>query len=351
MWRLILFAISLAVAVPAASADPIDDLIRGEMAARHIPGLTFAIVKDGAVIATRSYGSANLELDAPAGSETVYAIGSITKSMTAIVTLKLVEAGQVNLAESILTHIPAAPDAWKSVTVGHLLANTSGIPDMIDSPCGVQATVDYTTMDAVREAACLPLMFQPGERFNYSNTNFLLLSVLIERVTGQPLGEVFADTIFTPLGMSNTRMVDYRTIIPNRAKGYLWTGETHVNVADMDPAVEAGAGGVISTAGDMAKFILALGDTRLLTAKTWALSWTAPQVRTGATPYALGFGVSPYEGHARVGHNGAAPGFASSFAWFPEDRVGVILLANGYEEPHGRSVMSLTNAIAARYFD
>ncbi len=351
MWKILFLVASVLFAAPAVCADPIDDLVRSEMAARHIPGLTFAIVRDGAIVDTRSYGSANLELNAPARSDTVYAIGSITKSMTAIATLKLVEAGRVNLSDSILVHVPAAPDTWKSVTVVHLLANTSGIPDIVDSPCGIQASADYTTMDAVLEAACLPLMFQPGERFSYSNTNFLLLSLLIERVTGQPLGQVFADTIFTPLGMSSTRMVDYRTIIPNRAKGYFWTGQAHVNVADMDPAVEAGAGGVISTAGDMAKFILALGDTQLLTAKTWALGWTAPPVRTGNTPYAFGFGVTPYEGHKRVGHNGAAPGFASSYAWFPEDRVGIILLSNGYEEPHGRSVMGLTNAIAARYFD
>ena len=185
MWKAILLSVSVLFVASAANADPVDDLVRSEMMTRQIPGLTFAIVKDGVTIDTRSYGVANLEWNAPASNDTVYAIGSITKSMTAITTLRLVERGQVRLTDSILTHVPATPDAWKSVTVGHLLANTSGIPDMIDSPCGLQASANYVTMDAVREAACLPLMFEPGERFNYSNTNFLLLSVLIERVTGR----------------------------------------------------------------------------------------------------------------------------------------------------------------------
>ena len=145
-------------------------------------------------------------------------------------------------------------------------------------------------------------------------------------------------------------MADYDGIIPNRADGYFTESRSFRNVSEMEPAIETGAGGVISTISDMALFINSLGDPRILKPESWKRLWTPPPVRSGETPYALGFGVTPYEGKKRIGHNGAAPGFASSFSWFPDQRVGVIVLSNGYEEPHGRNLMGLANAIAARHF-
>jgi D-alanyl-D-alanine carboxypeptidase len=331
--------------------DRTDELLRSEMAERHIPGLTFAVVNDRSVVDVRSYGLANLELNVPASSKTVYAIGSITKSFTAIVTLKLVEDDRVNLDDSILAYAPASPETWRPVTIRHLLSNTSGIPDIVDSPCEVPPSDTYAMEDAIAEAACLPLLFEPGEQFSYSNTNFVLLSILIEKVTGTPLADAFGSMIFSPLGMSQTQMADYRMVIPDRADGYEWTSSNYENVEEMDPAVEAGAGGILSTADDMARFLLGLRDERLLKPASWDMLWTPYPVRQGETPYALGFGTSPYEGHARIGHNGSAPGFASSFAWFPAEQVGVVLLSNGYEEAQGRSVMTLANEIASQYFD
>lgn len=339
------------LASACAAVDPLDSLVRTEMETRRIPGLSYAIVKDGAVIDMRAYGVSNMELATPAAADTVYAIGSITKSMTAIATMRLVEDGRLDLDASVTAYAPASPEHWRPVTLRHLLANASGIPDNVDNPCKQPASETYTTEDTAAEVACLPLLFEPGHRFSYSNSNFVVLSVIIEHVTGRPLGDVFSDTIFKPLGMGDTRMADYRALIARRADGYVWTGVGHENVPEMDPAVESGAGGVLSTAGDMAKFILGLGDERLLNEAGWTTLWTRFPVAEGETPYGLGFGVTPFEGRRRIGHNGSAPGFASSFAWFPDQGVGIILLANGYEEPHGRSAMGLANAIAAKYFD
>jgi D-alanyl-D-alanine carboxypeptidase len=349
--RITILGASLLLAACATQIDPTDQLIRSEMSDRHIPGLTFAVVKDGSVVDLRSYGLASIELNVPASSQTVYAIGSITKSFTAIVTLKLVEDGLVDLEESILVYAPSSPETWRPVTIRHLLSNTSGIPDITDSPCGVTPSEKYSMEDAVAEAACLPLLFEPGDQFSYSNTNFVLLSILIESVTGKPLADAFTDMVFSPLGMNRTQLANYRLIVPNRADGYAWVANNYVNVEDMDPAVEAGAGAVISTAEDMSKFLLSLRDESLLRSASWDLLWTPYPVRHGKTPYALGFGISPYDGHARIGHNGAAPGFASSFAWFPAEKVGVVLLSNGYEEVQGRSLMALANQVAALYFD
>lgn len=330
--------------------DAADRLIAAEMAARHIPGLSFAVWKDGTVVDQRSYGTANLETWAPATNDTVYAIGSITKSMTAITVLRLQEMGLVVLDEPVSRYVADLPDAWRNISVRHLMSNVSGIPDIIDNPCAYEQATPYQSGDILNEVACLPLNFEPGEQFEYANSNFVLLSVMIERVTRRPLGEVFASEIFEPLGMAHTGMLDYVSVIPQRADGYLWTDDGYLNSELMDVAAESGAGGVLSTTGDMLKFISAIERRELLSAGSWERAFVPYPVREGTTPYALGFGVTPYEGHPRVGHSGSAVGFASSFSYFPDDGVGIILLSNGYEEPHGRSVSGLANDVAALYF-
>lgn len=351
---LMALASACAQVAPNESAPPVNNFVLNEMASRKIPGLAFAIVKDGAVVESGAYGLANVELNAPVTSRTVFAIGSITKSMTAIAVMKLVEDGRVSLDDPVASYVADLPEAWAGVTVRHALSNTSGIPDFIDNPCKPPPPEYPYTDDAIAEAACLPLDFPPGERFAYSNTNYLVLSLLIEKVVGYWIEDAFRETIFTPLGMNDTQMADYDGVIPNRADGYVCAGSAqrpYRNVPEMEPAIESGAGGVISTLDDMTLFVRALGDPRILSQTNWQTLWTPPPVRTGETPYALGFGVTPYDGEKRIGHNGAAPGFASSFAWFPEKNVAVIVLSNGYEEPYGRNLMGLANAIAARHFD
>jgi|JI9StandDraft_1071089.scaffolds.fasta_scaffold01343_6 D-alanyl-D-alanine carboxypeptidase len=351
---LLIIASACAQIAPHDAATADNQFVLNEMASRKIPGLAFAVLKDGAVIESHTYGLANVELNAPVTSKTVFAIGSITKSMTAIVVMKLVEDGRITLDDLVANYVADLPDAWAGVTVQHALSNTSGIPDFIDNPCKPPPPEYPYTDDAIAEAACLPLDFPPGERFAYSNTNYLVLSLLIEKVVGYWIEDAFRETIFDPLGMNETQMADYDGVIPNRADGYVAAGSAqrpYRNVPEMEPEIESGAGGVISTLDDMTLFVRGLGDPRILKPESWRTLWTPPPVRSGETPYALGFGVTPYEGKKRIGHNGAAPGFASSFAWFPEKNVAVIVLANSYEERHGRNLMGLANAIAARHFD
>lgn len=352
---LLIIASACAQIAPHDAATADNQFVLNEMASRKIPGLAFAVVKDGAIVESGAYGLANVELNAPVTSKTVFAIGSITKSMTAIVVMKLVEDGRVSLDDQISDHVPGLPQAWAGVTVEQALSHTSGIPEFIDNPCAAPTLASHDTRDALVEVACLPLDFAPGERFAYSNTNYIVFSLLIEQVTGFWIEGAFRETIFEPLGMHDTLMADYDGIVPNRADGYLATSScprrpNFRNVPEMEPAIESGAGGVISTLDDMTLFVGALGDPRILKPESWQRLLTPPPVRSGETPYALGFGVTPFEGEKRIGHNGAAPGFASSFAWFPEKNVAVIVLANSYEVRHGRSLMGLTNTIAARHF-
>lgn len=323
--------------------------MRDAMQDRHLPSISVAVVRDGRVEAQRSFGVANLEWQTAATDDTVYAVGSITKSMTAIVLMMLAEEGAIDLDSPASTYTPVMPEAWRSVSVRRLVTNQSGIPDFIENPCKHDGPAEYRIEDVIAEASCLPLEFEPGQRFSYSNTNFVLLGDMLARVTGKPLAQVFAERIFRPLGMTRTSVVDYETVLPSRADGYFWNGAAMTNVGPMDPVVEGGAGAVISTTSDMAIFMMALGSEKLLPKKGWDLMWTAPTVREGTTPYGYGFGVTPHEGRRRVGHGGAAPGFASAFSWFPDQGVGVVVLSNAYEEPHGRSMIGLANEIAGFY--
>lgn len=356
IWRM---AIAAAVCVrifspfAAARADTLDDYVSAEMEQRRLPGLSFIVMKGAAVIDQRSYGFANIETRSPVSSDTVFAIGSITKSMTAIVVMKLVEDGAIALDDAIGAHIAGLPKRWRKLTVRQLLSNTSGISGSLDNPCGHEGPPNspgapaYSRSDLFAEVSCLPLLDPPGTAFHYSDFNFQMLGLLIEEKTGKPYASALDELIFAPLGMSATRMLAYASVIPARADGYEWRDGGYFNSAPMDADLEFSSGGVLSTSDDMAKFVAALGGS-LLTPESWAALWTRPASVVGGSPYGLGFGVTPFKEVRRIGHNGAAVGFSSSFSYFPDQDAGVVVLTNGYQAHFERNVQDLAHEIALR---
>lgn len=334
-------AMVLASLFSAACADEIDDYVLQEMEARRLPAVSFAIVRDSVVTEQRSYGLANLETGAPADNDTIYAIGSVTKSMTAVVVMMLVEDGLFSLDDAIGDHVAGLPRKWRRLKIRELLAHTTGLSGDFDNPCGHPSPAfgPFTARDRLKEIACLPLEGEPGAQFVYADPNYLLLGMAIESVSGKAYEKVVAERLFAPLGMTQSRFLDYRAVIAGRADGYEWGDDAYVNAESMDPVHEAPSGGILSTTGDVAKFVLALGDESLLSAEAWRILWTPPPIET---PYALGFGVTPYEGRQRIGHNGAAVGFS----WFPDESGGVVVLTNGYQAPFGRNIADFSFEIA-----
>ena len=193
----------------------------------------------------------------------------------------------------------------------------------------------------------MALLDPPGDAFHYSDFNFQMLGLLIERKTGKDYGAALDAFIFQPLGMRASGTLDYTSLIDLRADGYEWREERYVNSAPMDPALEFSSGGALSTASDMATFVAALGGP-ILKPESWDTLWTKPSSVKGQTPYALGFGVTPFRGLRRAGHNGAAVGFATSLSYFQDQDAGVVVLANSYQEPLGRNVQDLANEIALK---
>lgn len=332
----------------------IDLFVKGKMREYGIPGLSLAVVRDGKIVYLRGYGIANLELSVPVTEKTSFSLASITKTFTAILTMALVEDGRVSLDDPISKHLSGLPDIWKPITVRQLLSHTSGIPSFATlekAPCPVGKTVrDYTREDVLKEVSCFPLEFLPGERFAYGDTNYHLLGMIIERVSGKSFESFLYECVLDPLGMKDTRNTNYADLIPNRASGYSVRNGLVKN-SDRFEIDEFANGSLISTAVDMAKFEGAFTTEKVLKRKTLEQMWTNARLNNGETvqQYGLGLGLTPFRGRKRIGHTGGGGlGFATAFTHFPAEKISVVLLSNA-DQPAGR-IGDLANEIAAMYF-
>jgi D-alanyl-D-alanine carboxypeptidase len=311
-------------------ADAVDDLLAAEIQKRHLPGLSVAVVRDGQTIKSAAYGLANLELGAPATTHTVFQIQSITKTFTAAAILLLANEGKLDLDDPISKHLDGTPDAWKEITIRHLLNHTSGIKDFINEPTA-SLRIDVTEEEVFRAAVVRPLNFSPGDRYAYSNTHYHLLAMIIRKYTGKWYGDFLRERIFIPLGMTQTRPVSLTEIIPNRASGYFWTGLGYRNGDFIAESILSyGGGGILSTASDMALWAQAMLSGKLLKPEAIAQAWTPARLKNGGSSgYGLGWGITRVAGHREVNHGGGhATGFSSFLALFPEDRLAVVVLLN-----------------------
>ncbi|MBL0889830.1 MAG: beta-lactamase family protein [Gemmatimonadaceae bacterium] len=333
-----------------AMGATVDSLIRVEMSTRRLPGLALAVVRDGQVVFARGYGFADIERQAPVSVETRFQIASITKSFTALATMQLVEQGRVAMDDQVGRYLPQLPEAWHAVTVRQLLAHTSGIPSISAferPPCPTtKSQADYVLGDVLAEVACLPLAFPPGERWEYGDTNYYLLGLLIAAVSGMSYEAFLSQGILTPLGMTATRL-QRRTPEADVAQGYRWQSGRFEAAPSLDPIVDEANGALVSTVRDLARLDAALYGEQLLPRRTLATMWTPAETREGLAPYGLGFGLTPFRGKRRVGHTGGAPGSSTAISRFPDERLTVILLSNG-EQPPGK-VLELAHAVAALF--
>lgn len=342
------------VAQTERQIEKIDSFVREKMKSKNIPGLSLAVVRDGKLILAKGYGMANLELSVPAAEKTVYHLASITKTFTAIATMMLVEEGKISLEDPISKHLSDLPEAWRPVTVRHLLNHTSGISSLAHHkkiPCPVgKDERDYTRADALKEVACLPLDFAPGERWSYGDTGYHLLGMLIEKVSAMDYEQVLRTRIFTPLGMRDTRLNSYTELILNRADGYS-PHEGRFRNARLSPLFEFANAGLVSTVLDMAKLDAALYGEKLLKRATLEQMWTNANLNNGeiVQSYGLGFGLTPFRGRRRVGHSGGGGfGFSTTITRLIDDKVTVIVLTNADQE--GFLIQEIANEIASFYF-
>lgn len=308
-------------------ADKIDDRVQAIMTERHIPGAAIAVIKSGRVVRVKGYGVASLEFNVPVTIETVFEIGSVSKQMTAAGIMLLVQEGKVNLDERILKYLPNTPDAWKDVTVRHLLTHTSGVKSYT-SLDGFELSQRMTMDDFIKKLSPHPLEFIPGERNIYSNSGFNLLAYIIQTQSGKKYFDYMREKIFVPLGMTKTSDRDPQFVIPLRANGYEWRDD-RFNGRDGSLTDLMGAGSIVSTINDMTRWEAALRGNKLLNAESKKLIWTQFTFNNGKlSPFGLGWRISDVRGHKLIGHTGQTAGFGAAIFRYVNDDVTVIALTN-----------------------
>jgi D-alanyl-D-alanine carboxypeptidase len=352
-------SVSICFAASAFGQNPaqkVDAFVREKMAANHIPGLSLAVVRDGKVVLAKGYGMANLELSVPASEKTAFAIYSITKTFTGVATMMLVEEGKIALDDPVSKHLAYLPAAWKQITIRQLLNHTSGLKEFCAvpaKPCDVPR--DFMPAEVIKLVAEYPPDFPSGESWAYGNTGYFLLGMLIEKVSGKSYEQFLRERIFTPLEMRDTRLENYNELIPYRASGYTWKSGGYRNALRVSPTLTFSVAGLVSNVLDLAKYDAALYSEKLLKRRTFEEMWTKTKLNNGETvEHGLGFGLTPYKGHRRVGHSGGHTGFSTTLTRLIDKKVSVIILTNsdseGHLQPGGFLISEIANEIATFYF-
>jgi len=311
----------------AAVAAKVDSLVAAFQRETHAPGVSVGVIRGGRdTLVLRGYGLADVENEVAATPETVYPIASITKQFTAAAVLLLAREKRLSLDDPIGRHLPGLPAAWRGVLVRQLLNHTSGIPNH-----PVLMREEMTPDSVVALAGREPLEFAPGTRSSYSNVGYLVLGLLIEKLTEQPYRQYVDTRLFRPNGLRSTRYCDEERLIPHRASGYVQRDTGVANAPPVSMLAVSSAGGLCSTVGDLAAWNHALATGRVLSPESWA-RMTTPE--GAATNYGYGMIVMSWEGHRMIGHGGALDGFRSSSAYALDDSLSVTLLTNlGFASP------------------
>jgi CubicO group peptidase (beta-lactamase class C family) len=333
--RLTSLALALVVSfAPCAGAQSaatfdrrVDEFVREEMRRQHIPGLAVAVVHKGTTT-VGGYGYANVEHMVAVTDETIFQSGSLGKMFTAAAVMLQVEDGKLALSDPIAKFFPGAPDAWKGITVRHLLTHTSGIPDYTTSAFDYRR--DYTEEELARLAFAQKLEFPPGSRWNYSNTGYALLGFIVHKVSGRFYGDVLAERVFKPLGMTTARVITEQDIVPHRAAGYQLVDGELKNQDWVAPALNTTADGSLYwSLRDLLAWNGAVERRAVLAKESWDQILAPVRLASGRTyPYGFGWSLDDRNGHQLQQHGGAWQGFRTHLARFTGDDLSIIVLAN-----------------------
>ncbi|QSQ22063.1 beta-lactamase family protein [Pyxidicoccus parkwayensis] len=327
-------ALLLCLTTSRASAAPqapllarIDTFVRAEMERQKVPGVGIGIVKNGKVLVAKGYGFANLEHQVPAGPDTLFQAGSLGKQFTAMAVMLQVEAGKLSLTDPVSKFFPGAPASWNGITVRHLLNHTSGIPDLEGT---LDYRKDYTDEDLARFAYALQPEFAPGARWSYSNTGYVLLGIIVNRVAGTFYGNVLSEKVFKPAGMKTARIINEEDIIPHRAAGYRIVDGVLKNQEWVAPSLNTtGDGSMYVSVKDMLAWDAAVQARAILTPESWKEILSPAPLNSGATyPYGFGWQFDERAGKPLHQHTGAWQGFTSYFGRYLGEGVSIVVLTN-----------------------
>jgi CubicO group peptidase (beta-lactamase class C family) len=325
-----------AQALDAATRARLDSVVDAYARAGAFTGVV-AIGDHGRMVYQAVRGDADREWQVPLSPDAVFRIGSATKQFTAALVLTLVEEGRVRLDGRVADYLPDYPrPQGERITLHHLLTHTSGIPDYVgrDDFFRVSAPAPHTPADLIARFAGLPLEFEPGSRWSYSNSNYVLLGAIVERVTGESYAQALRARITGPLGLRDTGVDADSALLPRRVRAYFAEGGTVMNAPHVDASSAFGAGFLHATARDLLAWDAALAEGRPFRDPATAAKLVTPYVATG-TPlggYGYGWFIGPQTLGGRtvrvVQHGGTISGFVTGFWRIPEDHLAVVVLAN-----------------------
>lgn len=315
----------------AADARAIDAMVTGVMEKAGVPGLQLYIARGGQVLINKGYGQADLEAGSPVGTDTLFAVGSVTKPMTAFVIHDLVRDGRLSLDRHIGEFVPGLPPDVAAIKLRYLLNHTSGLFNYTEAPAlHRESQRPHSPAEMLSWFADKPLSFVPGQGWNYSNSGYYLLGLVIEVVEKRTFAQVMQTRLFDRFGLRHSRIGDSFDIVPGRARGYE-RGETGLHHAQpYSQTVPFAAGAVLSNAADIAAFLRAVHRPGVGAAAAMPAFRETAQLPDGArVTYALGgFRLGAVAGHEKISHAGDIYGYCAQAAYYPGDDLTIVILSN-----------------------
>ena len=312
------------------TAEKIDKLVTDTLARTGVPSASIAVVKDGAIVYLKAYGDAKIEPKAAATTQMRYSIGSISKQITAAAILLLQEQGKLSLDDKVAKYIPDLTRA-NEVTIRQLLAHTSGYQDYWPQDYVMKPMLDSITARKLMDTwAKIPLDFEPGTKWQYSNTNYVIAGVIVEKVARMPFFQFLQQNIFKPLGMTSVMDIDQERLSESDPIGYVRYALGPLRVAPKEGKGWLFAAGQLAmTPEDLAKWNISIMERKLLKEASYLALGSETLLRDGlGTNYGLGVTVTSSLNRRALSHGGGVSGFTSTNIVFPDDRVAVVVLTN-----------------------
>ncbi|MCX5743948.1 MAG: serine hydrolase [Proteobacteria bacterium] len=317
---------------PSPLHDPleatIDRLANAAIAGRETAGMSIAIARDGQLAFAKGYGHADIGGQRMASPTTIYRIGSLTKQFTAAAIVQLAEAGKLGLDDDVTKYVPV-PTGGNPVTITQLLHHTSGMPNYTDLRGFDQVSTKHLTpMEIVALVKDTPWLFAPGTKWSYSNTGYVVLGMVIEKLSGESYAHYLMDHVFPRAGLTSTTYCDESRPDRQRAQGYEPAAAGTFKLAKpLDLSVPYAAGSICSTVEDLVRWTAALAMGKVVSPAGYHAMTTSHGL-AGQAPYGFGLQLQELKGHAHVFHNGGINGFVSELHTYPTDRITIVVLTN-----------------------
>ena len=322
---------SQAPAKDAAEVARIEAIVQKVMQQPGAVAVSVAVARGEELFYSKGHGFADLEFAVNADEETMFRIGSITKQFTAAAILKLAERGKLSIDDPLTQFLPDYPTHGKEITLRHLLTHTSGVPSYTGLGPKWQVNIARELPDEELVALWkdLPLEFAPGEKWNYSNSGYYLLGMVVAKVSGQNYAAFLRETFFDPLKLTRTRYDSNADVILNRAQGYAFDEGTFRNDDLLGMSQPGAAGALISTAGDLVRWQQALVAGKVVDPAAYE-EMTLPFLLASGreTGYGMGLQLDKQAGRPCVWHGGGINGFNSVLMYFPDEALHVAVISN-----------------------